>query len=201
MKIETYKTPKSSFLAAEKDLSLIIDRIMKNERLKKLIYYSVPNALDQPAVPQDKAMEMLGSQIKLVPKIYIDKPEFCYLLISCSSFVENLTNPEFRDNTIVFTILCHFDQWNLGNFKLRPFAIAAELDSMFNNEKLTGIGEVQFFKANEINENDEFGGLELIYTTTHAYNGEDSKFPLNPKENQDIIDNFNGVFNNHSNGL
>lgn len=201
MKIETYKTPKSSFLAVEKDLALIVDRIMKNERLKKLIYYSVPNALEQPRVPQEAAIEMLGSQIKIVPKIYIDKPEFCYVLISCSSFVENLTNPEFRDNTIVFTILCHFDQWNLGNFKLRPFAIASELDSMFNNEHLTGIGKVQFFKANEINENDELGGLELIYTTIHAYNGEDSKYPLNPAEEKDIKNNFDQVFNNKNNGL
>ncbi|MBQ9657363.1 MAG: hypothetical protein IJV31_01175 [Clostridia bacterium] len=46
MKIETYKTPKSSFLSVEKDLSIIVDRMLKNERLMKLIYYSVPNALD-----------------------------------------------------------------------------------------------------------------------------------------------------------
>lgn len=201
MKIETYKLPKSSFLSVEKDLSMIVNRMLKNERLMKLIYYSVPNALDQPSVPQEERMNMFGSQIKIVPKVYVDKPEFCYVLISCSSFVENLTNPEFRDNTIVFTILCHFDQWNLGNFKLRPYAIAAELDSMFNNEKLTGIGEVQFFKANEINENDEFGGFELIYTTIHMYNGEDSKYPLNPKEEKDIKESYDKVFNNYTNGL
>jgi len=45
MRVENYKVPKSSFLAVEKDLSMIVDRIMKNERLKKLIYYSVPDAL------------------------------------------------------------------------------------------------------------------------------------------------------------
>lgn len=201
MKIETYTTPKSSFLAVEKDLELIVDRIMKNERLKKLIYYSVPDALNQPNVPQDEAMKMLGSQIKLVPKIYVDKPEFCYVVISCTGFVENFRNPEFRDNTIIFTILCHFDQWNLNNFKLRPYAIAAELDSMFNNKKLTGIGELQFLRANMLNENDEFGGFEIAYTTIHAYNGEDSKFPLNPKEESDIKNNFDQIFNNRDNGL
>lgn len=195
MRVEKYKTPKSSFLAVEKDLSLIVDRMMKNERLKKLIYYSVPNALEQPNVPQEEAIGMLGSQIKIVPKVYVDKPEFCYVLISCSSFIENLTNPEFRNNTIVFTILCHFDQWNLGNFKLRPYAIAAELDSMFNNERLTGIGKIQFVQANEINENDEFGGFEVIYQTIHAYDGEDSKHPFNPVEESDIVENFDKIFN------
>lgn len=196
MKVDTYKTPKSGFLAVEKDLSLIINRIMKNERLKKLIYYSVPNALEQPQVPQEEALKMLGTQIKIVPKVYIDKPEFCYVLVSCSSFIENFANPEFRDNTIVFTILCHFDQWNLGNFKLRPYAIASELDSMFNNERLTGIGTIQFVQANEINENDEFGGFEIIYKTIHAYDGEDSKHPFNPIEANDIKENFDKIFNN-----
>jgi len=33
MKIEKYKYPKSSFLSVDKDLSLITDKIMENERL------------------------------------------------------------------------------------------------------------------------------------------------------------------------
>jgi hypothetical protein len=33
MKIENYTYPKSSFLSVEKDLSIIVDRIMKNKRL------------------------------------------------------------------------------------------------------------------------------------------------------------------------
>lgn len=201
MKIETYKTPKSSFLAVEKDLSLIVDRMLKNERLKKLIYYSQPNALDRPKVPQEETLNMLGKQIRLLPKVYVDKPEFCYIVITCPDFAENIKNPEFRDNSIVFTILCHFDSWSLGNFKMRPYAIASEIDTMFNNERLTGIGKIQFYKANLINENDEFGGIKLIYTTTHAYDGEDSKYPLNPKEEEDIKINFNQIFNNHTNGL
>ena len=201
MRIDAYKIPKSSFLSVEKDFSIIIDRIMKNERLKKLIYYSVPDALDQPNVPQEEALKMLGTQIRLIPKIYIDKPEFCYVVITQDGFVENFRNPEFRDNVISFIILCHFDQWNLTNFKLRPYVIAGELDSMFNNEKLTGIGELKFLNANLINENDEFGGFKISYTTIHAYNGEDSKYPLNPNEETDIKLNYDQIFNGLNNEL
>ena len=53
-----------------------------------------------------------------------------------------MTNPAFRDNIISFDIVCHFDQWNLNNFALRPYKIAAEIDSMFNNQRLTGIGKI-----------------------------------------------------------
>jgi hypothetical protein len=59
-----------------------------------------------------------------------------------------MTNPEFRDNTITFDIVCHFDQWSLGNFALIPYKIAAEIDSMLNRKRLTGIGQIEFLGAN-----------------------------------------------------
>ena len=40
MKIESYKYPKSSFLSIEKDMKLIVDKIMENDRLKKMLFYT-----------------------------------------------------------------------------------------------------------------------------------------------------------------
>lgn len=196
MKIQTYMYPHSTFLAVEKDMSLIVDALLKNERLKKLLYYDVPNALDQPNVPQDKAMAMFGNQIKIVPKIYVDPKNWCYVNILFDTFQPNNTNPAFRDNKIQFDIICHFNQWNLKDFALRPYKIAAELDTMFNNKRLTGIGKTQFYGANRIVLNNEFAGISVKYWVTHGYEGEDSKNALNPREEQSLIDNFNQVFNN-----
>ena len=72
MKIETYSFPRSSFLAVEKDMELLVNLFLKNERLKKLLYYDTPTALSQPNVPQDKSLEMFGKQIKIVPKLKVD---------------------------------------------------------------------------------------------------------------------------------
>lgn len=197
MKIETYSFPQSSFLAVEKDMGLLVNKFLKNDRLKKLLYYDVPNALDQPNVPQDKTFEMFGKQIKIVPKLKVDKPEFCYVIISFDNFTPNMTNPEFRDNIISFDIVCHFDQWNLKDMQLRPYKIAAEIDSMFNRKKLTGIGEILFLGANQIVLSDEFAGLTLMYQTIHGYEGEDSKFAAKPGEQEDIEINWDELFNNN----
>lgn len=197
MKIETYSFPQSSFLAVEKDMGLLVDKFLKNDRLKKLLYYDVPNALDQPNVPQDKTFEMFGKQIKIVPKLKVDKPEFCYVVISFDNFTPNMTNTEFRDNIISFDIVCHFDQWNLKDMQLRPYKIAAEIDSMFNRKKLTGIGEIHFLGANQIVLSDEFAGLALMYQTIHGYQGEDSKFAAKPGEQEDIEVNWDNIFNNN----
>ena len=195
MKIESYSFPKSSFLAIDKDMELLVNHFLKNDRLLKLLYYDTPNALQQPQVPQDKALAMFGKQIKIVPKLKVDQPEFCYIIISFDNFTPNMTNPEFRDNIISFDIVCHFDQWNLGDFALRPYKIAAEIDSMFNKKRLTGIGTVDFIGANQIVLSDEFAGLTLMYQTIHGYRGEDSINALNPKEQEDINSNWDKIFN------
>ena len=195
MKIQNYTFPKSSFLSLDKDIEILVNLFLKNERLKKLLYYDTQNALEQPNVPQDKSIEMFGKQIKIVPKLRVDKPEFCYIIISFDNFTPNLSNPAYRDNVISFDVVCHFDQWNLGNFALRPYKIAAEIDSMINNKKLTGIGTIQFIGANQIVLSDEFAGFTLMYQTIHGYKGEDSKDALNPLEQQDIETNWNQIFN------
>ena len=167
MKIVSYQEPKSSFLSVEKDLSIITNLMLKNERLKRLLYYTVPNALDKPDLTSDQTYELFGKNIRIVPKLVIDKTVENYVIISFDNFTPS-GNPEFRDNIIEFDIICHFDQWNLKDFALRPYKIAGEIDSMFNGKTMFGIGQLEFVGAKQIVLNDEFGGLSLIYATIHG---------------------------------
>ena len=193
MKIETYKFPQSSFLSVEKDLSIIVDYLLKNERLKKLLFYTTKDCLSRPNVSDQDTFEMFGKNIKIIPKLKVDGSVLNYMIISFDNFTENRNNPEFRDNIVEFDIICHFDQWQIDNMQLRPYRIAAEIDSMFNNRHLTGIGKLQFLGANQIILTDEFAGFCLMYEAIHG--GEDKKNPENPKEEEDIINNFNRIFN------
>lgn len=193
MKIESYQFPKSSFLSVEKDLGIIVSYILKNERLKKLLFYTTNDCLSKPDVSEDDSFAMFGKNIKIVPKLLVDSSVLNYLIISFDNFTQNMTNPEFRDNIIEFDIVCHFDQWNLKDFQLRPYRIAAEIDSMFNDKHLTGIGTLQFLGANQIVLTDEFAGFCLMYQAIHGE--EDKKNALNPADQQDIINNFNKIFN------
>ena len=193
MRIDNYKEPKSSFLAMEKDTNIIINKIFQNNRLKKLLYYTTPDALSQPKLTEDQSLELIDHNIKLVPKLYVDDPAYNYLFIRFNNFFPNETNPEFRDNDIEFDIICHYDQWHLKDFQLRPYRIAAELDSMLDKEKLTGIGELEFLGARFTNLNDEFGGICLTYRAIHG--GEDKKFMPNPADEAQFLKEFNEDFN------
>jgi hypothetical protein len=104
----------------------------------------------------------------ICPKVEIDKSMFSYILITFYDFIPNATNPEYRDNLITFNILCHFNSWNLGDFKFRPYKIAGELDSMFEGKNIFGIGKLEFVGAKQTIVNDEFGSLSLIYSAIHG---------------------------------
>lgn len=187
MKIDGLKLPKSSFLSMEKDMNLIINKMFKNERLKRLLYYTDRNALNRPNLTQDQSLELIKNNIKIVPKMYVDGSVLNYIIINFKDFTPS-GNPEFRDNIIEFDIICHFDQWQLEDFALRPYKIAAEIDSMFNNERLTGIGTLQFIGATQTVLTDEFAGVCLLYEATHG--GEDKKGMPNPKDEEQFLKDF-----------
>lgn len=193
MKITNYHIPKSSFLSMDKDLGIIVDAMLKNKNLKKLFYYTTPYALRQPPLSDEESVALIGKNIKIIPKLYIDGSVLNYVVISFDNFTENATNPEFRDNIISFDVICHFDQWQLEDMQLRPYRIAAEIDTMFNNKHLTGIGKLNFLGASQIILNDEFAGVTLMYQTIHGE--EDKKNQPNPMKEEQFVADFNELFN------
>lgn len=193
MKIDNLALPHSSFLSVEKDLGIIFREFIKNKRLMKLLYYNTPDALDRAPVAQKDIADMFGKQIKIVPKLEVDNELFTYIIISFDNFTPNATNPEFRDNIVEFDIICHFDQWQLQDFELRPYRIAAEIDTMLQEKRLTGIGEVEFLGANQMILSDELAGICLMYGAIHG--GEDEVNMPNPKKQEAYNLDFNNLYN------
>ena len=187
MKIENYHPPKSSFLSINKDMRLLIDKFLSNDRLCKLLRYTTADALEKKNLTDDEKITMFKKEIRIVPKLYVDNSVLNYIIISFDNFIES-SNPEFRDNIIEFDIICHFDQWLMKDYNLRPYRIAAEIDSMLDKQKLTGIGLIEFYGAKEILLTDEFAGICLMYKTYHGE--EDKKRQPNPADQEKFEKEF-----------
>lgn len=194
MKTITYSYPKSSFLSLEKDLDLIVSSIMKNENLKRMLYYTTRDCLSRPKLTEDETLALFEENIKIVPKLYLDGTLKNYMIINFNNFIPNKTNTEFRNNIIEFDIVCHFDQWQMKDFQLRPYKIAAEIDTMFNNKHLTGIGTLEFYGAKLVPLSDQYAGLCLQYAAIHG--GEDQKKMPNPNDEEQFVENYNQLYNN-----
>ena len=93
----------STITPADFILGKIKNGLPYDESIKKLLIL----ALDE------QTYELFGKNIRIVPKLVIDKTVENYVIISFDNFTPNGTNPEFRDHIISFDIICHFDQWHL----------------------------------------------------------------------------------------
>lgn len=176
MKVGKNYFEKTSFYSTEKDLALICQKILGDNDLLKLLYYSTRDCLSKPNLTDEQKMSMIDKQIKITPQLEINTDDCpIYLIITFNHFIPNGNNQEFRDNVINIYILCHPDCWHLGNFQLRPIKILGRLDTLFNKQKLTGIGTVLLDHASMLTMNKEFIGYEMEFFTIHG--GEDKIDP------------------------
>ncbi len=59
---------------------------MKNKNLCKILYYTDRDALDRPALNDEQKAELMGKNIKIIPKLYVDGSVLAYILISMDNF-------------------------------------------------------------------------------------------------------------------
>lgn len=190
--IDLTKKLQSSFLSCEKDMALILQKLFiqdkkKGEELKRLLIINTPDCLDNytSEIYKKKLEEMSLSKmidegyICISPelKMYEHEEVKSYIIISFNDFTTNATNPEFRDCTVTFDVICHVNTWNLGNYRLRPLKIVGYIDGILNKTKLTGIGTFNFLGCAELVLNDELSGYTLMFRAIHG--GEDK---LEPEE-------------------
>lgn len=185
MKRDLVSTKKivSSFLSCEKDFEEILRKLFIENRphsdeLKRLLIINTKDCLDDKTntayLEKLKVMSIArlrkDGYIKLEPKISIPEHEEIksYILISFDNFFPNATNPQFRDCTVTFDILCHTDYWDIGNYRLRPLKIAGYIDGILNNARLSGIGTFQFAGCNELVLDQTFSGYTLMYKAIHG---------------------------------
>lgn len=191
MKRDVIELPnlKSSFLSIEKDVERILTKLffenqIENRQLLRLLVIPTKDCLTNTTSTEYKekiakttlATLMQEGYIKLAPKIAMPEKEIVksYIIISFDNFTPNASNPEYRDCTIHFDILCHTDYWAMDNYQIRPLKIAGYIDGILNESKLTGIGTLNFMGCNELVLDEVLSGYTLSYRAIH---GSDDRIP------------------------
>lgn len=178
----------SSFLSCEKDIEIILRKLFVESKpycdiLKRLLVINTKDCLENDTETVQKKLKEMSlaklvqeGYVKLEPKVRMFEHEEikAYIIISLDNFTMNATNPEYRDCTVNFDILCHTDYWNIGDYRLRPIKIAGYIDGILNNARLTGIGTFNFLGCNELILNEDLSGYSLSYRAIH---GNDDRVP------------------------
>ena len=169
-KIEKEIPGQRRFAVMGENTFLIANKLMQNQKICRLLKYPTKDPFkekdpitgkDQPNVD---GLELINKQILIVPKVFDDSTEkMSYIISVFDDFSVNILNPEFKYSTIRFDIACPYDEWILNARSLRPYLIMEEIDKMFNQTKLKGIGNLQFLHANNLTLSPWIGGYSMKY--------------------------------------
>lgn len=176
------KELKSSFLSVEKDIGTIVNKLFIESRpysdmLKRLLMINTKDCLENQT---DVCRELISSTsvkdlkekgyIRIIPKLDFGEHEEVksYILITMDNFTPNAENPEFRDCTITFDVICHTKYSDLGDYRIRPLKICGYIDGILDKTRLSGIGILNFVGANQLILNEELQGYTLMYRAVHG---------------------------------
>lgn len=156
---------RADFSTVEKDFEDIVSRILGNENILKLLYFNTPDCLEKGKtdITPEIINEIASENLRIVPSLRVPKNKGSYIIITFDSFSPNRENQEFMDNIILFDVLCPSELWMMDDYMMRPFRIMHELQRMFNDKPLNGIGKVYSLGASLLNLGD-YNGYQLAFS-------------------------------------
>ena len=146
------------------NIFLICNKLLKNQKILKLLKYSDSDPLTHPDLTEEESDELLHKNILITPKIPDDnKDKESYIVVLLDTFSLDDSNQDFKVIQIRFDIVCPLDEWVINSKSLRPYLIMSEIDKEFNEKALKGIGNLEFMGANRLVVSPYLGGYSMKY--------------------------------------
>lgn len=146
------------------NLFKIINKLVSNQRLCRLLKYQNSTPFSDELSNID-GIELVNKQIVIVPKIPENLDIECsYITVIFDKYIVNPNNDDFKICTLRFDIACPYEEWMLDESNLRPYLIMQEVDEMFNQQRVSGIGKLQFSHSEPLTLSSQFGGYSMFYT-------------------------------------
>lgn len=149
------------------NLQLIIKRLIANDNLVKLLYYTDADPLShEDLTAEQKQSEVFDKLIRIIPKIGTKETAQSIVAVRVVSGMRDSSNMEFRSVTIGIEVFVPFTQWIFKNTNLRPFAILGEVQESLNNKTINGVGKMWGGDFTLSFLTDELACYEATYTLT-----------------------------------
>lgn len=125
------------------NLQKIVKRLMANDNLVNLLYYTGKDPLNEPHLTEEqKREEIFEKLIKIVPRIGTFEDAKSVVSISVSGGSKLGSNTEFRNVRIIVEVFVPMSQWIIKNSNLRPFAILGEIEESLEGKTVNGLGRI-----------------------------------------------------------
>lgn len=126
------------------NLQKIVTRLLANDDLVKLLYYSDKDPYSKPALTEEqKQKEVFEKLIKIVPRVGPKEDAKSLLVIRVVGGRTNMENSEFKNLEIKVEVFVPLTQWLIKDSNLRPFAILGQVQKSLDGKTVNGLGKMQ----------------------------------------------------------
>lgn len=126
------------------NLQKIVKRLMANDDLVNLLYYTNKDPLSQPHLTeQEKNEKIFEELIKIVPSVEPREDEKSVIAIRVIGGNKLGSNTEFRNVKISIEVFVPMTVWIFKNTNLRPFAILGEIQKSLDGKAVNGLGKIE----------------------------------------------------------
>ena len=126
------------------NLQKIVKRLMANNNLVNLLYYTDKDPLSQPHLTEEqKTKEVFEKLIKIVPNVEAREDEKSVIAIRVTGGNRKGSNIEFRNVKISIEVFVPMTAWIIKDTNLRPFAILGEIENSLQGKAVNGLGKIE----------------------------------------------------------
>lgn len=150
------------------NLQRIMKRLMQNDNLVKLLYYTDKDPLSNENLTEEqKESEIFEKLIKIVPRIGPKETASSIIALRVITGKKNQDNSEFKDVLISVEVFVPLTQWIIKGTNLRPFAILGEIEESLDGKMIEGLGKMSGgdFELNFLTEEISSYKQEFIITS------------------------------------
>ena len=149
------------------NLQKIVTRLMANDSLVNLLYYTDKDPLSKPYLSdKEKQEKVFEKLIKIIPRVGPKETANSIIAIRVVNGHSNSANSEFKDVKISVEVFVPLTQWIIKDTNLRPFAILGEIEKSLEGKTINGLGKIRGgdFDLNFLTE--EIGAYEQNFWIT-----------------------------------
>jgi hypothetical protein len=126
-----------------KNLQKIVSRLLANDDLVKLLYYTDDNPLENLSLNQEeKQKEIFEKLIKTVPHVGTKDTANSVIVVYVQRANRISGNKEFKNVRILVDVIVPLTQWYIRGDNLRPFSILGEIQKSLDDKTVNGLGKI-----------------------------------------------------------
>ena len=147
------------------ELQKIITRLMANQNLLKLLYYTGKDPLSEADLTSEQIKnEFFEKLIKVVPRVGPKETAQSLIALQVINGIPNRENNEFNIINFNVEVFVPLTQWMIKDSNLRPFAIMGEITKTLSRKTINGLGRIIYegFEVNFLT--DEISCYEMTFS-------------------------------------